>query len=253
MAKVTLTIHNGHRNAQNGQTGTSGKTSDGRKYTEVQLMDDIYAAMKPRLILAGVDVYYDDADIKSGKVTDYFIALHADGNANNADIRGGFVDDSPTDMVATESWKFAQAVADAYFPKIGIPFVPSHSTNNSRYYYAFSLTGANTKQFIIELGTMTNLEDMDKLADVPYVASLLVDGILNYLRQNEPNYKPDPQPPANTTDKDKQIEDLKKRIVDIQKENSEKLAKAEIDCQSRLQAFKDLVRKDLQKLLDGYK
>ncbi len=252
MAKVSITIQNGHRNAENGQTGTSGVTSDGRKYTEVQLSDDIFNSMKDRLIAAGIEVYYDDANIVNGKNTDYFIALHADG-ADNKDIRGGFVDDSPDDQVATQSWKFAQTVADAYFPKIGIPFVPAHSTNNSRYYYAFALTGAKTKQFIIELGTMTNLEDMDKLADVPYIASLLVDGILNYLRQNEPNYKPDPQPPANTTDKDKQIEDLKKRIVDIQKENSEKLAKAEIDCQSRLQAFKDLVRKDLQKLLDGYK
>ena len=179
MSRIKLCLQNAHRNATGGQTGTGG---------EVDLIDKVYYAIK--LIIDSkysdsIELSYDDATVRNGTTADGFIALHFDGSTN-LDYNGGFVDDSPYDLVAAESWRFAQIVADNYFSAMGIEFMPNHRTNNSTYYYAFNFTGSNTKQFLIELGTLTNVSDKAKLQDYNKIAQLLMNGIVSYwgVKQN---------------------------------------------------------------------
>lgn len=179
MIKPTITIQNGHRNTTTGQTGTAG---------EVELIDKVFYALSPKLIEKGVVVYYDDATIKNGKNTDYFIALHFDGATNPA-YNGGFVDCNPDSITVDKDWKFAQTIAYYYFSAMGIRFAPEHRTANSTYYYGFNFTGENTIQTIIELGTLTNKDDNAKLGDVNKIATLLCEGIVAYLTKYDKNYQ----------------------------------------------------------------
>lgn len=237
MKQVNIVISNGHMNPGNGQTGTSG---------ERDLIEKVYYALAPLLIKAGLVVYYDDANltnIKSlGDNLMYAIFPHFDGSTNPT-YNGGFVDDSPTDAVATESWKLAGVVADSYFGPMGIRFAPEHRTINSTQYYAFNYTGANTKQFLIELGTLTNVDDRAKCQDFNKIATLLARGIIQYLTFNDATYKawlggqtpPVPVPPpipdtAQIDELRKQLQTQKDLVVTITKEKNQ-LAADFTECQ----------------------
>lgn len=238
MKKVTLCIQNGHRNVSNGETGTAG---------EVELIDKVFYAVKDRIIAAGIELYYDDAKLANtkrlGNELNYFIALHFDGSTNK-DYNGGFIDDAPQcpnagitpcDMNSVASWKFAQAVADAYFIPMGIKYTDSHRTKDSTYYNAFNETGSDTKQFIIELGTLTNESDRAKLQNVGKIAELLFNGIIAYLSQNDQTYKdyisankptPPVTPPVSCED------ECKKKLAEAQKEYDRKLSEEITKCQN---------------------
>lgn len=249
MRKTSLVIQNGHRNALNGQTGTSGYLVNGEKMYEVDYIDRVFYAMRDRLISAGIELYYDDAKIDL-KDKDYFVAIHLDGSANK-DSRGGFVDDTPDDAVYKQSMQFAKYVADNYFPKIGIPYV-NHQSPNSTYYYAFNETSENTKQFLIELGTMTNKDDMERLSDINLVASLLSDAIISYFTLYDTNYQEyiksiQSQSPG-PTDQSAIIEDLKRQLKRLQNETNDQLARMRVDCDRRLQEYKNETVKFVQSL-----
>lgn len=238
MNKVTLTLQNAHRNAPNGQTGTGG---------EMELVDKVFYAMRDELINKGIELYYDDATVINGAKTDYFIALHFDGSTNPA-YHGGFVDDSPYDQVAAQSWKLAQMVADRYFGPMGIEFVPGHRTVKSTYYYAFNQTGANTKQFLIELGTLTNPDDRAKCQDFNKIARLLNEGIFAYLSQYDDNYKA--YLAGQTTISNQAEIDILKKEVQAQKESYSKLQEEtkralsvkDRECQDKIQALKAKIK-----------
>lgn len=230
MAKIKLTIQNGHRNVTSGATGTSNRVlvDSGQMpppvINEVDLVDKVYYAFKEIVDLEysnSIELSYDDKDVNNGQYADYFMALHFDGSTNPA-YNGGFVDDSPDDLVSDQSWAFAQKVADYYFSAMGIEFMPSHRTVNSTYYYAFNYTGANTKQFIIELGTMTNLGDMQKLTDYKKIGKLLFEGFKAHtgVQPNvttpttppptQPPTQPPTPPPTNPCEvQDKKLADIK--------------------------------------------
>ena len=257
MKQVNIVINNGHRNAANGATGTTG---------EVDLIDKVFGALSPLLIKAGLQVYYDDANLTNTKSLGdnlmYFVAPHFDGSTNPS-YNGGFIDDcpacpnggvTPCDNSSVQSWKFAQTVADNYFIPMGIAFAP-HSTNDSKYYYAFNYTGANTKQFIIELGTLTNQSDHDKCQDYGKIATLLTKGIVSYLTQFDTTYQaylqgqPAPTPSPSPVNYQAQIDSLttqlaqqKKSLADLQQTTVTQLAAKDADCLSKLQALKDKIK-----------
>lgn len=273
MNPVKLCIQNGHRNVQNGQTGTSGITSSGVKLSEVDFIDKVYYAIKSIIdgntsFSSKIQLSYDDASVVNGQTADYFIAIHADG-ATNSLYDGGFVDNSPDDQVSALSWAFATEVANNYFSLIGIRFVPEHRTSNSTYYYAFNLTGAKTKQFIIECGAMTNMHDMDILINTQKVGELIWNGILSYFGKVESLFQSTPPPPPTQpstatdpcADLKQQLNDATKAIVtlntnyaNLQIEKDQELADQEKLCQQKLQAqlsqlsFKDLLTGLLKKL-----
>jgi hypothetical protein len=252
MKKVSLTLQNAHRNALFGMIGTAG---------EVDLIDKVFYAMRDPLINAGIDLYYEDDGIwdeRTGNFIgllngdkDYFISLHFDGSTNK-DYNGGFIDNSPYDLVANDSWKFAQTVADHYFSSMGIAFRPEHRTNNSTYFYAFNVTGQNTKQFLIELGTLTNPSDRTKLQDHQKIAKLLVEGILAYLKENDPIYKDyiknlEQQSYDGVMEQlRKELSTLKQQVIDTQKDTESKLAIKELECQQ----LRELLKKIKQSLLE---
>lgn len=241
---ITLTIQNGHRNAPNGQTGTSG---------EVDLIDKVFYAIKTiidKTYSNSITLSYDDATVKNGATADCFIALHFDG-AVNPSYDGGFIDDSPTDQMAVESWKLAQTVADNYFNAMGIRFAPEHRTGNSTNYYAFNFTGAKTLQFIIELGTLTNAADKAKLQDVGKIARLLMNGIAAYYKLSS-NASPIGQPPTSPNVPYIVI----KQQLDVANQG---LAKAQADYKdlqvesAKLLADKEQFRQELQNKLQAIK
>ena len=208
--KLKIVIHNGHKNITNGQTGTSG---------ELDLIDKVYYALSPLLIKAGLEVYYDDAKSLNSSNMDYFIAPHFDG-ATNPSYDGGFVDCNPDSYTKEKDWKFAQVIADYYFNPMGIRFAPEHRTANSTYYYGFNYTGENTVQTIIELGTLTNVHDRAICQDYNKIARLLADGIIAYLKAEDPRYEV-PTVPTPPVDYQAQINGLRQDLEKVKKEYSD--------------------------------
>ena len=268
MEKIKLVFQNGHRNTTTGATGTSGKTSSGKKYNEVDWIDLVYYEIKKKIdsdpkLSSRIQLGYDDTVISNGAVADYFIAIHADG-AVKPEYNGGFVDDAPKcvqgqniipcDLLADQSWKFAQKVADFYFGPMGIKFEPGHRTADSTYYYGFNYTGEKAKQFIIECGSMTNVSDMDKMSDITKVASSLLGGIIAYFKENEPlfkDYGTSIPPIIIGQDKDKEIADLKQKIETLQKQTEDKLAEKDRSCLLRLEAMKNELKNNIKNYVNG--
>lgn len=256
MKKVTLTLQNGHRNAMFGNTGTNG---------EVDLIDKVFFSLAPKLIEKGIEVYYEDDGLwdDDGNFLgllngdkDYFIALHFDGAVNPA-YEGGFVDDCPKcpnggivpcDLQSDQSWKFAQTVADYYFGPMGIRFAPEHRTANSTYYYAFNTTSENTKQFLIEMGTLTNSSDRAKCQDYNKIATLLCQGIVTYLTNNDENYKAylageaAGSNQAQINELRKQLQEAKDAFLKLQQDTSTKLAEKDKQCQLEISRLKQKVK-----------
>lgn len=268
MKKVTLCIQNGHRNTTTGATGTSDKilvdagVISGPVTYEVDLIDKVFYALRDKLISAGIELYYDDANLENtkrlGEALNYFIALHFDGSVNR-DYNGGFIDDAPQcpnggimpcDMDASGSWKFAQVVADHYFSSMGIAYADSHRTKNSTYYYAFNETGEKTKQFIIELGTLTNASDRAKLFNVGKIAELLFNGIIAYLSQYDKTYQEyvsanQPKPPTvDPVTACKQ--EYEQKIVKLQQEFDKKLSDELKKCQDK---YTGLIKDERKKVI----
>lgn len=220
MNKIKLTIQNGHRNVTNGQTGTSGIV-DGKKVYEVDWIDKVYFALKAKIDSTysdSIELSYDDCNVQNGAFADIFVAIHFDGSTNKS-YNGGFVDCSPNSYTKDEDWKLAQTIGDAYFIPMGIKFAPEHRTDNSTYYYAFQYTGENTKQTIIECGTMTNDSDMTKLADYTKIGELILQGIVNYIKVL-PNVS---IPPPTLTEVDLLKKQLTEKDILISTQSSELL------------------------------
>jgi len=238
MKKPTLTIGIGHDNAPNGQTGTAG---------ELDLLKKVYFALAPLLIKSGVEVYYDDANVKNGAFTDYCIFPHFDGSTNSK-YDGGFVDCSPNSYTKDKDWKFATMIADYYFSSMGIRFAPEHRSINSTDYYAFNYTGKNTIQTLIELGTLTNPSDRAKCQDYRKIANLLHQGIISYLSQYDENYKAYIAGQA-TISNQTQIDELRKQLQEqtelvknLQTKNKQ-LAEDLSKCQQTGQALSERLNK----------
>lgn len=248
MSKITLCIANSHRNSPNGQTGTNG---------ELVLIDKVFSELSPLLIKAGIEVYYDDAGMvninRLGDNLFYAIFLHFDG-ATNPDYNGGFVDASPESYTETKDWKIAQMVADSYFNNMGIRFAPEHRTINSTYFYGFNEAAKNTVTFLIELGTLTNVHDRAICQDYNKIARLLCDGIVAYLKKEDPRYQV-PTIPTPSVDYQAQINSLrqelektKKEYADFQIKTQGELALLNTKCQQWEDKYNTLVN-NIKKLL----
>jgi len=241
MNRIKLTIQNGHFNAPNGQTGTSG---------ELNLIQKVFYAIKSIIdkdYADKIELSYDDANVKNGAFADYFIALHFDG-ATNSNYDGGFVDCNPDSFTKDKDWDFARTIADYYFNPMGIRFAPEHRTANSTYYYGFNYTGENTVQTIIELGTLTNSHDRGICQDYNKIARLLCQGIVAYLKEKDPRYTV-PTVPTPTVDYKAQADSLraelektKKEYADFQVKSASMIADLTSKCQSWESKFNTLVK-----------
>ena len=235
MTKTTLVLQNGNDNNALGQTGTAG---------EVVLIRKVFGAIAPLLTSKGIELYYDDYYClntkKLGDNLSYFISIHFDGSTN-PNYDGGLVDCSPTSLTVKDDWKLAQTVADRYFIPMGIRLAQEHRNANTSQYYAFNFTAEKTKQFIIELGTLTNQVDRAKLQDFKKIARLLAEGVLAYLSEFDANYKEylaGNQAQQTTTEIDELREQLKaksKLVEDLQTEKKQ-LASKYSECQTQLKA-----------------
>jgi len=247
MNKIKLTLQNGHMNASGGQTGTGG---------ELELIQKVYYAIKTIIdsqYSDKIELSYDDATVKNGKLADYFIALHFDGSTN-PNYNGGLVDAGTLPSATKDQdWAFATKVADYYFNPMGIRFAQEHRTINTNQYYAFNDTGENTKQFLIELGTLTNADDKVKCQDFNKIAKLLVEGMVAYFKSKEAIFSAPstPTPPvADTTKIDgfhKQLQEQKKLVENLTNEkktlaiNLGNCQKALLTLQDRLDKIKVIV------------
>lgn len=250
--KFKLTIHNGHRNVTNGQTGTSGVTSTGVRVNEVDIIDQIYYKIKARIdadkfLSSVIMLAYDDSNIRNGVDSDYFIALHVDG-ASDTSVRGGFIDDNPNDQVYEQSIKFGKSVADSYFPQIGIPY-RNGQTPNTTYYYAFNQTAVYTKQFIIELGMASNVQDMDLLVQYDRVAELLLRGMIAYWEQYDEIYRYRKNQLVGGGSTSNEVESLKLRVAELQMQNEQLLAAGNGSLLNLLQDKTRSIKSKLQEAL----
>jgi hypothetical protein len=247
--KTSICIQNGNDNNPDGATGTSG---------EVELVHKVFGALAPRLTSKGIELYYDDYNClntkRLGENLSYFISIHFDGSTN-PNYDGGLVDCSPTSLTVNDDWKLAQTVADKYFIPMGIRFAQEHRNANTSQYYAFNFTGEKTKQFIIELGTLTNQADRAKCQDFNKIARLLAEGIFAYLTQFDANYQANEssspsQPPQTTTNSLQEQLQASEKLVKTLQTDKIALATQLKECQKqsdsilgRLNAIKDYVSK----------
>ena len=250
--KIKLTIHNGHRNAPNGQTGGSGVASTGVQINEVDLIDQIYYKIKARIdadkfLSSVITLAYDDAYVRNGADSDYFVALHVDG-ASDPTARGGFIDNDTNDQVYDQSFKFGKSVADSFFPNIGIPYVNRQTPNTSKY-YAFQYTGVQTKQFIIELGFISNREDLDKLIQYDIVADLILQGMKSYWEAYDETYRYMKSQITGGDDRDKKIVELERLVVELREQNKVLLANGNGEVLKMLQDKKRSIQSKLQEAL----
>lgn len=243
MPKIKLDIQNGHMNSPNGQTGTNGELAliNALFYEIKKIIDSQYSE--------SIALYYDDASCTNAPNMDYFIATHFDGSLNPS-YSGGFVDCNPDSYTKDKDWEFARIIADNYFVPMGIQFQPTHRTANSTYYYGFNYTGENTIQTLIELGTLTNVDDRNKCQDIGKIARLLVKGIVAYMEKYDPRFKPTaPQPPpvsceTRLAELGKQLEEQKNLYTKLQDSSKKELALKQEECQtlkSRLDKIKSLI------------
>lgn len=105
-----------------------------------------------------------------------FLSIHYDADIYNAG--GGFTDfpEPNTDGVTKESQRIAKAIADEYFPFVGIDNI-SRSNKNTRYFYMWKFLSFDTPCVIIECGVGQNPRDKAILQDTEKVARGIARGI----------------------------------------------------------------------------
>jgi N-acetylmuramoyl-L-alanine amidase len=161
---------------------------------------------------------------------DLFLAIHCD--ADSAALSAGFTDycDPQYDGATVKSQKYANDIADKFFPESGIVNRPERRGNiNVRQYYFWDYISSLTPCVLIEMGESVDphdkviLQDTERCAialargvckafDVPYDASTDCQKKLDSLSQ---------QYEARLADKDREcqnkIAEMRQKIIDLVK------------------------------------
>lgn len=172
---MKVCLQAGHKGTYVGATGAPGERDWNSKI--VPLISNI-------LTERGCEVYQTDANgWKDAKVIDtdwdLFLAIHYDADIYND--RGGFVDfpDPSVDHVTQESQRICKIITDHYFKTTAIPYRPSRSNANTKFYYMWQYLTANTPCNLIECGVgWRKPEDYETLHNhIDVVAKAIADGI----------------------------------------------------------------------------
>jgi N-acetylmuramoyl-L-alanine amidase len=159
--------------------------------TEAELNLEVVQRVKALLEAEGVVVDLLPATIPPAYDADAFLSIHADGNAGTA-ARGWKL--ATPWRASKASLQLMEAVAATYGAATGMPEDVGGVTVNMRGYYAFNFrrhvysVARTTPAIIVEMGFMTNAADRAILFNEPQrVARGIAEGVLNYLRQRDPN------------------------------------------------------------------
>jgi N-acetylmuramoyl-L-alanine amidase len=159
--------------------------------TEAEVNLAVAQRVKTLLEAEGVVVDLLPATIPPAYDADAFLSIHADGNAGT--VARGWKLATPW-RASRASLQLMEAVAAAYGPATGMTEDVGGVTVNMRGYYAFNFrrhvhsVARTTPAIIVEMGFMTNAADRAILFNEPEKpARGIAEGVLNYLRQRDPN------------------------------------------------------------------
>ncbi|MFV9507259.1 MAG: N-acetylmuramoyl-L-alanine amidase [Oscillochloridaceae bacterium umkhey_bin13] len=159
--------------------------------SEAQLNQAIVNRIRPLLEAEGIIVDVLPATVPPGYVADAFLSIHADGSTSPG----------PRGWKLATPWRASEAskqllasVAATYGRATGLSEDVGGITVNMKGYYAFNwrrhthAIDRYTPAIIVETGFMTNAADRAVIIDQPdRVARGIAEGVLNYLRQRDPN------------------------------------------------------------------
>jgi len=172
---MKVCLQAGHSGTYVGATGAPGERDWNEKVVPL-----IAKILNER----GVETYETNANGYQDSVVtdtdwDLFLAVHYD-----ADIYGeggGFCDypDASTDYAHEESKRICDVINNHYFKITGIPYKPSRSNANTKFYYMWQYLTANTPCNLIECGVgWRKPEDYETLHNrIDVVAKAIADGI----------------------------------------------------------------------------
>ena len=227
---------------QAGHFNKAGGGAPEEQANNKRIVDRLSAMMRDR----GFEVYQTDWYANNDpKVTgtDYslFLALHCDMDYPN-DNGSGFADypDPSTDGATAESQRICAIVNDVYFKESGIKYV-SHSNANTRYYYMWKWLTAKTPCVLLEMGQSIDPHDRVLLANTDLIASSIARALCKAFNVSY-DLTPQPSPEDVIAEKDKQIQTLQARVLDLEKSQK--------DLADRVLALESNIEADLKLITD---
>lgn len=125
---------------------------------------------------------YKDPEVIQPVVWDLFLAVHCD--ADSAALSGGFTDfpEPKYDGATKLSQKYANKIAEKFYPETGIVYRPERRGNiNVREYYFWDYISWTTPCVLIEMGESIDPHDDVILEDTERCAKALARGVCNAL------------------------------------------------------------------------
>jgi N-acetylmuramoyl-L-alanine amidase len=237
-----ICLQSGHEGVTSGATGAPG---------EQELNVRIRNRLCQVLISKGFIVQLVNANPGNNEIKkdfDLFLALH--GDANIYGTGGGLVDypDPKVDQVTAESKRIKEAIESMYFDNSGIVNHPERSNANTKYYYMWSRLTAKTPCVIMEMGVVQDAHDKVILADTDRVANAIARGICKAF--GVPYDQVIPTEPMVTITKN-EYEGMKAQITSLSgavETLTASVALAKTECQNRLQAHTQEIKKKLTDL-----
>lgn len=151
----------------------------------------------------GIDCIIVDAnfngDAQAGRPYDAFVALHCQSDPPHQSGFGIGVENPTEDQVATESQRLATTLSYFYAQRTGLQRRDNwmeHNVNVSEY-YMFGVLNASTPCCLLEMGNMS-VDKQYLEGNMNMVASGIVDGILSFLKVDQPAVAAEPDTPTFT-------------------------------------------------------
>lgn len=191
--------------------------------SEAEWTAKLASLVEPMLEASGVDVTIVGAWLVYSAVVpppavveedyDLFLAFHYDAAvyAGSTGNTGGFCDRASGDPMGAVADRFITRFNARYFPVVGIRNATERRNDNTRDYYAFRYTSAQTPGVIIEFGVgqpgvggdaPTLWEQTDRIAGLvasAVVSHLIAEGAMDV---DEPEPEPEPAPEPEPVEDD---------------------------------------------------
>lgn len=248
MKKVCLQA--GHVGRTSGAIGAPEEMANNKRIT-----DRLSAVLRSK----GIEVYQTDAygynDPKVTKVDyDLFLSLHCDMDYSN-DQGGGFSDyaNPATDSATAESQRISNIINKIYFPEVKIDYKPRINLN-TRDYYMWKYLTAKTPCVIIEMGQSIDPHDKVLLANTDLIANALAKAICNALGVAfEAPIQPEQPCEEKLKALQKQVDDLNTALRQAKTVFDLALADKDIECQKKIDTFKQEIKDYLVISIEEYK
>lgn len=214
MAQKFICLQAGHQNqAQNCVTSLrSGTGAPGEAEFTVKLRNRLSEILQSKgFMVQMVDATYNCKG--ENKDFDLFLALHYDANIYGTG--GGFIGipDPSVDDAHAESKRIQQAMISEYFKHSNIVNHPERNNANVTFYYMWKYLTSKTPCVLIECGVGLDAHDAVLLADTNRIANAIARGICKAFNTPFDVVVP---PPVIEDPKVKEIEDLKKKLAELQ-------------------------------------